>query len=59
MAAQWLAPRNPTTAYYLAILYRDSGRIEEARALAARLLELRPKQPEYERLWAELQAGGD
>jgi tetratricopeptide (TPR) repeat protein len=55
-AAHWLAPRNPTTGYYLAILYRDTGRIREAMSLADRLVELRPKQPEYERLLAELQA---
>ena len=57
-AAHWLAPRNPTTGYYLAILYRETGRVDEARAVAKRLVELRPKQPEYEQLLSELQAGG-
>ncbi len=57
-AAHWLAPRNPTSGYYLAILYRDTGRIDEARVLAERLVKLRPKQPEYEQLLAELEAGG-
>ena len=47
----------PTTGYYLAILYKDTGRIAEAKALAERLVELRPGQPEYEQLLAELQAG--
>ena len=56
-AAHWLAPRNPTTGYYLAILYKDTGRIAEAQALAERLVKLRPGQPEYEQLWAELRAG--
>jgi tetratricopeptide (TPR) repeat protein len=54
--AHWLAPRNPATGYYLAILYRDTGRNDEARALAERLVELRPGQPEYEQLLAELKA---
>ncbi|HZL90428.1 MAG TPA: tetratricopeptide repeat protein [Pirellulaceae bacterium] len=58
-AAHWLSPRNPATAYYLAILYRDTGRIAEARALAQRLVALRPKQPEYEQLLADLPASAE
>ncbi len=53
--AHWLSPRNPTTGYYLSILYRDTGRLEEARALAQRLVELRPEQAEYEQLLEELE----
>lgn len=54
-AAYRLAPRNPMFGYYLAILYKDSGRTSEARELAQRLLELRPKHPEYEQLLVDLE----
>jgi tetratricopeptide (TPR) repeat protein len=53
-AAHWLAPRNPLFGYYLAIYYSDAGRIDEARELAERLVELRPNHPDYERLLREL-----
>jgi tetratricopeptide (TPR) repeat protein len=50
-----MSPRTPMLGYYLAVLYREEGRLEEARALARRLVELRPGHPQYEQLRRELE----
>ena len=52
--AQRLEPRTPDYAFNLAVFYRDTGRPREALALVRRLLELRPEDPQFERLEEEI-----
>ena len=52
--AHRLAPRHPLFSYYLAVYYKDTDRIDEARALATGLLQQRPGDPQYKLLWDSL-----
>ncbi|HEX5104517.1 MAG TPA: HEAT repeat domain-containing protein, partial [Pirellulaceae bacterium] len=54
LQASLLEPRNPAMLEYLAIYYRDTGRPDDALALAERLWKLRPGHPGYERMRQEL-----
>lgn len=54
--AQRLEPRTPDYAYNLAIFYRDTGRPREALPLVRRLRELRPQDPQFERLEADVRS---
>jgi tetratricopeptide (TPR) repeat protein len=52
--AHRLEPQTPDFAYSLAVLYFGTGRYREALALATRLRQLRPQEPAYEQLEAEI-----
>lgn len=50
-----LNPDAEQTLANLASLYFNTGRADEARPLAARLIALSPRNPQYQRLWQALQ----
>jgi tetratricopeptide (TPR) repeat protein len=53
-AAHRLEPQTPDYAYSLAVLYFSTKRYREALALALQLRQLRPHEPGYEQLEAEI-----
>jgi tetratricopeptide (TPR) repeat protein len=58
--ASLLEPRNPEHLFRLAIYYRDTGRLKQARPLAERLLKLRPDSRMFQQFAQELaSAPGD
>jgi len=54
LMAHLLEPRVPDYAYYLAILYKDTGRPRDAAALVEHALQLRPGNPLFLQLQQEL-----
>lgn len=54
LTASLLEPRNPLFLYHLATLYRDTGRIEQAKPLAEKLLKLQPQNAVFQQFAAQL-----
>jgi tetratricopeptide (TPR) repeat protein len=59
LIASLLEPRNPEHLFRLAIYYRDTGRLKQARPLVERLLKLRPDSRMFQQFAQELAAEPD
>ena len=54
LSASLLEPRNSYYLFHLATYYRDTGRPDQARPLADKLLQLQPQNPVFQQFSAEL-----